>query len=82
MPVNSQQSTPSTFEIRHSKFGILFLLALSLTSCLTADKEPTYRFSRFAMDTVVEYTIIAPSHEAAQAAMMAAHEEIERVERE
>jgi thiamine biosynthesis lipoprotein len=57
------------------------LLTLSLTSCLGADEAATYRFSRFAMDTVVEYTIIAPSRAVARTAMVNAHEEIERVAR-
>lgn len=79
MPVTAHQT--STFDIRHSAFDILPFLALMLASCLGPGEEQTYRFSRFAMDTVVEYTIIAPSREVAQTAMLDAHEEIERVER-
>ncbi|MFQ5568443.1 MAG: FAD:protein FMN transferase [Rhodothermales bacterium] len=59
----------------------MFLLVLSIASCVGAEEGQTYTFSRFAMDTVVEYTIIAPSQDEARRAMMKAQEEIERVER-
>lgn len=55
--------------------GALILLA----ACHTAPDEQAYHYTRFAMETVVEYTIVAPSPAAAQGAMLAAHVEIERV---
>ncbi len=63
-------------------YGVLCLaLLLVLASCAEAGGEKAYTFTRFAMDTVVEYTIVAPSGAAARRAMEAAHAEIERVER-
>lgn len=58
-------------------FALLFLL--SLAACRDANPDNTFHFSQFAMDTVVEYTIVAPSHEDARAAMEHAHAEMERV---
>ena len=54
---------------------------LALAACAQAGGDQTYSFTRFAMGTVVEYTLIAPSPEAAQTALAAAHEEMERVAR-
>lgn len=51
-----------------------------LTGCRPSDGEMAYSFTRFAMDTVVEYTIVAADHRSAREAMMAAHDEVERVE--
>jgi FAD:protein FMN transferase len=55
-------------------------LAASVASCDGRAGDEAYSFTRFAMDTVVEYTIIAPDHRTAREAMIRAHEEIERVE--
>lgn len=57
------------------------LLVLSITACADRHEETAFQFTRFAMDTVVEYTIVAPSQEKAQEAMHKAHEEMERVAR-
>ena len=46
----------------------LLLLLLPLAACSDAATEKTYSFSRFAMDTVGEFTLIASSPQAAQAA--------------
>ena len=60
--------------------GFLLLAALLLPpACRTAPGEMPYRFTRFAMDTVVAYTILAPSPTVALEAMQAAHQEVERV---
>jgi len=47
--------------------------------CVTHREKP-YHFSRFAMGTVIEYTIMALDKDHARAAMLKAHREIERVE--
>src|SRR5690554_580136 len=58
---------------------ILLLLCLLLSSCRAGSERQTFRYTRFAMDTMVEYTIVASSQREAFQAMMAAHDEIERV---
>jgi len=57
--------------------GISFLF---LQSGCDTDQEKQYYFSRFAMGTIIEYTIVAPDKDHARAAMLKAHQEIERIE--
>jgi len=56
----------------------VLLFSLVLPSCGGVEH---YTFTRFAMDTAVEYTVAAPSHSKALAATDAAHAEMERVEK-
>ena len=58
----------------------LLLVGLLLVSCSEAPTQ-VFTFTRFAMDTVVDYTIVAQSHTTALEAVDAAHREIERIER-
>lgn len=61
------------------RLPVVMLAAGLLLSGCGSDAAVTYRFSRFAMDTVVEYSIVSDSPTAARDAMIAAHAEIERV---
>lgn len=63
----------------HYLAGVLLLLSVLAGAC-RGNGEEEYRFTRFAMDTVVEYTILAPDHHVAREAMLAAHAEIERID--
>lgn len=54
---------------------------VGLLSACDAGAPASYRFTRFAMETVVEYTIIADSPTRAREAMLDAHAELERVAR-
>jgi FAD:protein FMN transferase len=58
--------------------ALILCLAVLLASC-GEEEERAFTFTRFAMDTVVEYTIVAESREVARDAMLAAHAEVERV---
>jgi FAD:protein FMN transferase len=60
---------------------IAVVLSLMLLSCGSAEEgtEQAFTFTQFAMDTVVEYTIVASSRTEAREAMLAAHAEVERV---
>jgi FAD:protein FMN transferase len=60
---------------------IAAVLCLTLLSCGSAEEstEQAFSFTQFAMDTVVEYTIVATSRLEARDAMLAAHAEVERV---
>lgn len=66
--------------MRRPIIGIVGLLAAVLLSCDAGADDEAYSFTRFAMDTVIEYTIVAADYRTARTAMMRAHEEIERVE--
>lgn len=57
--------------------GAIFILLMIV---LLPSRSRPYEFTRFAMGTVVEYTIMAPDHETGRSAMQVAHREIERVE--
>lgn len=69
-----------------SRLGVLLsAVAVGAAACTgdaVTDRSPerSYRYTRFAMDTVVEYTIRAPSREQAFMAMLSAHEEMQRIE--
>ena len=57
-----------------------FLVCIfTLYGCTSITNEPYY-FTRFAMDTSIEYTIMAPKRKLAKNAMLKAHQEIERIE--
>jgi len=56
----------------------LLLGLLSLAGC--GDQQQLFTFTRFAMDTVIDYTIVAPERSTARSAMLAAQEEIQRIE--
>ncbi len=68
------------FKIQNRAYPVL-ILSLVLAACAQASREKTYTFSQFAMGTVVEYTLVAPSPEAARTAMRQAHDEMLRVAR-
>jgi thiamine biosynthesis lipoprotein len=55
------------------------MLACVAAACAGPEEAGSYHYTRFSMETVVEYTLVAPSREAAQAAMTRAHAEMERV---
>ncbi len=57
---------------------ITFLVALVLYQCHQGLR--TYRFTRFSMDTVVEYTLLAPDRTTALTAVNAAHREMQRLD--
>jgi len=58
-------------------FLLLFVFFTLLGSC---QKQPqSFVFTRFSMDTVIDYSIVAPSRESAKEAMLKAQQEIERV---
>ena len=61
--------------------GAAVLAAALLASCVEAPATHVFTFTRFAMDTVVEYTVLSSSHDQARKAVEAAHDEIERVEK-
>lgn len=58
--------------------GAVWLLVLA--GCGWGEEESTYRYTRFAMGTVVEFTLRAKSPSQARDAMLAAEREIERIE--
>lgn len=57
---------------------VLFGLAATLAACIGLPPQ-TYRFTRFSMGTVVEYTVVSATHTRARSAVDAAHAEIERI---
>ncbi len=57
--------------------GIWLVLMVWGTSC---DRPQVFRFTRFSMDTLVEYTVVAASGERARQAVEAAHREIRRID--
>jgi thiamine biosynthesis lipoprotein len=59
---------------------VFCILLISLSACETRDKEKVFKYTKFAMDTVVEYTIMAESDSVAGHAMERAHEEMLRVD--
>jgi len=59
--------------------GALLLLGLIWTGC-NSDQEASYQFTRFAMGTVIDYTIFARDRSTAREFMLQAQNEIERVE--
>jgi len=59
-------------------YRALLLLVLPLWGC--SPGEQPFHFTRFAMDTVIEYTIVAPEKRTAREQMLRAQQEIERVE--
>src|SRR3989304_6045654 len=58
---------------------VLSCVLLAGLSC-SPEKESPYTFTRFAMGTFVEYTVFARNAQSAEAAVNAAHREIERVD--
>jgi len=52
---------------------------LLFVGCRATDADETYRFTRFSMGTVVDYTVVASNGAVARAAVTAAHDEMERV---
>ena len=59
---------------------ITFLLLLLLTfGCRPSEDVPVHRITRFAMGTMVEYTIAGATNSAARQAVEASHRELERV---
>jgi thiamine biosynthesis lipoprotein len=56
--------------------GVILLL---FVGCRAPDADETYRFTRFSMGTVVDYTVVASNGGVARAAVTAAHNEMERV---
>ena len=56
---------------------LVLLLLVFLSAC--TQQQQSYHFSRFAMDTVIDYTIFAESRDSARASMLAAQQEVERV---
>ncbi len=62
---------------KRTLIGVSFLF---LQYGCDTDQERPYYFSRFAMGTIIEYTIMAPDKDHARAAMLKAHREIERIE--
>ncbi|MBS1272583.1 MAG: FAD:protein FMN transferase [Candidatus Marinimicrobia bacterium] len=65
------------FSYYPSWFLATFFSLLVLVSC-SSNQQP-FNFTRFAMDTVIDYTIFAENRESARASMLAAQEEIERI---
>ncbi len=59
--------------------GATLIFILAIIYLILPIKEP-FTFTRFAMGTMVEYTIMAQNQETARAAIQVAHDEIERVE--
>lgn len=64
--------------LRRALFGALLFMILPLWGCSSA--EQPFHFTRFAMDTVIDYTIVAPDKPTARKQMLLAQQEIERVE--
>ena len=60
--------------------GVLFIFILVQLDWEVNTEKPYY-FTRFAMGTTIKYTIMAPEKKRARAAMLKAHQEIERIER-
>ncbi len=58
---------------------LFLLLILTMAGC-DFPRNKAYQFTRFAMDTVINYTIIAENESAARDRMLLAQREIERVE--
>ncbi len=59
--------------------GVIVISILLQLGCDTNREKPFY-FSRFAMGTIIEYTIMARDKDHARAVMLKAHQEIERIE--
>ncbi|UCH63963.1 MAG: FAD:protein FMN transferase [Fidelibacterota bacterium] len=68
---------PGQSLLKKTLVGLSFLL---LKSGCDSGQERQYYFSRFALGTIIEYTIVAPDKDHARAAMLKAHLEIERIE--
>jgi len=63
-----------------NKNTFLFFLFISLLLLYSCQKQPqNFVFTRFAMDTVIDYSIVALSRIKAKDAMLKAQQEIERV---
>lgn len=60
------------------KIVVLISVVFLLINCQQS-REKSYTFTRFSMDTVIHYTIFAPSRKVAQNAMLKAQTEIDRV---
>lgn len=73
---------PSSFKSK-ARLWAFFILLLFLFGCFQQQKNENseFTFTRFAMGTVVEYTIIAPNRNVARKAMLEAQKEVERVEK-
>ncbi|MCF7803369.1 MAG: FAD:protein FMN transferase [Candidatus Marinimicrobia bacterium] len=56
---------------------VFLVLVLSLTACNSS--RQSFHFTKFAMDTVIDYTVMADSRESARSAMLNAHTEVQRV---
>ena len=63
--------------IRRALVWALFFIIVT-TGC--SDEVQTYHFTRFAMDTVVDYTLVSSDRSTAREAMLDAHEEVKRIE--
>jgi len=63
---------------RRALIGAIFIFIV-IFGCKTQKNKP-YTFTRFAMDTYIEYTIMAVDKEFARGVMLQAHQEIERIE--
>jgi thiamine biosynthesis lipoprotein len=64
-----------------ARAGVLLILVLALLLCSCDGGRQAYRFTRFAMGTVIEYVVIANDRDDARRAVDQAHTELERVSR-
>ncbi len=63
---------------RSAHLWALLFFGFLLLGCGNQGLQP-YHFTRFSMDTVIDFTIYAPGHDSARTWMRAAHQEIERI---
>jgi len=61
-------------------FFCCLVILLIFTGIQCRQPKRVYHFTRFSMDTIVEYTLLAPDRSVALAAVNAAHQEVERLD--